>query len=644
MSNISPFAQDRWEYDQEHLFYLEPDLFQVLQRAKPTYLLGSRGTGKTTLLRSLDWRSRLNNESLKPYLDGFPFNGPDGPFVGVYIRLPDIQLNALDQWLGDTEADVNHQLTAAYLDLVWIQELTEALSSLLSLGHLESSPAEEQQAVKRLFERYPATLGRAPVKGRTLHDLQAAVRRLRRLIEVAALSRASVEDIVSQVDFLEGIGSVGRTVGTELVALCVSKKTSKQSWFFKICFDEGEFLTDYQLRVFNTLIRQAATPVLPAIAFLGTPASLTETVYDVRLQSDDRDLIDLGVHFDDPAFRRFAEGVTSVRLAHALGERRGKTLMFSAERILGELDLNRQIGDILSGSEAPLAARLKEAAQEAATKQTTAKNRRAKKGLPYYQAYLQMKLGDPPAASVSTRARRRLDSAKVRKKMVAAYLSICRDLGAEPRYCSADMVFGLSDGCIRDYLKLMDRIFLESGLTVETFALAGSKISDVDQDRAIKAASTAKYQGVVNSGVLSPDETELIIRGVGWLTAFLQSSSPDGAHLRSTERGLFRLTRTQNTTAESDEQRILENIVDAAELSFFKIVEQGSTETVFRIHNSLAPRFGSSYRGAYYETKLEWKNLHEMLGATSEGQSKDIARAIAYGKGDQATLDLFKNG
>jgi len=41
---------------QSHIYYLPKEVFDVLEAPKSVFLLGSRGTGKTTLLHALSWR------------------------------------------------------------------------------------------------------------------------------------------------------------------------------------------------------------------------------------------------------------------------------------------------------------------------------------------------------------------------------------------------------------------------------------------------------------------------------------------------------------------------------------------------------------------------------------------------------------
>jgi type IV secretory pathway ATPase VirB11/archaellum biosynthesis ATPase len=54
MRSQSPFTASRFEYEGKHLYYLPRGLFGQVEQPKPVYVIGSRGTGKTTLLNALD--------------------------------------------------------------------------------------------------------------------------------------------------------------------------------------------------------------------------------------------------------------------------------------------------------------------------------------------------------------------------------------------------------------------------------------------------------------------------------------------------------------------------------------------------------------------------------------------------------------
>ena len=86
MHGQSPFRVNRFELETSHnLYYLQADVFPLLEASKSTYLVGSRGTGKTTLLKALSWEEQLSNPFLREQLKG---DISTRRYIGIYLRVP----------------------------------------------------------------------------------------------------------------------------------------------------------------------------------------------------------------------------------------------------------------------------------------------------------------------------------------------------------------------------------------------------------------------------------------------------------------------------------------------------------------------------------------------------------------------------
>jgi len=122
------------------------------------------------------------------------------------------------------------------------------------------------------------------------------------------------------------------------------------------------------------------------------------------------------------------------------------------------------------------------------------------------------------------------------------------------------------------------------------------------------------------------------------VTAIMQSTSADGSHLRSTERGRFRLTASAQEQAQL--QGALSLIGDAAESGFLRLDEEHASPQHFRVHASLAPAYGFSYRGAYYPVKLDIKDFNRLKSAKTDEDLEKVARTIANNTADADTDDF----
>ncbi len=146
MSGVSPFTANRFEFEGRHLYYLPEDVFRPLEEAAPAYLIGTRGTGKTTLLKALNWENRLYDEHLRNQLGEDPFRAR---YIGVYLKLPKVHIGLIDDWSRDYGP--RHELfVSLFLELLWSELMLEAVAGLLVEGIIEASPREEQQCAASL--------------------------------------------------------------------------------------------------------------------------------------------------------------------------------------------------------------------------------------------------------------------------------------------------------------------------------------------------------------------------------------------------------------------------------------------------------------------------------------------------------------
>ena len=222
--------------------------------------------------------------------------------------------------------------------------------------------------------------------------------------------------------------------------------------------------------------------------------------------------------------------------------------------------------------------------------------------------------------------------------MVAAYLCICNELGFRPRYASEKMLFQLSDNCIRDFLAQMDGLYIRRRTDIDNFVAA--RIPPDEQDQAFRAVSTSKHDFILSSGVSSPNETRWLVDALGELTARLQSGPTIKAALQSTERGVFVLKLPPDNSLRSVKRVIQE----AGEAGFLKLLKAPSGELRFRVHCSLAPFFGFSYRGSYYPVQLQGPILESIYQETSlEKRNELISRLVVTFNEAKDNLTLFGN-
>jgi hypothetical protein len=363
----------------------------------------------------------------------------------------------------------------------------------------------------------------------------------------------------------------------------------------------------------------------------------------MTLQAADRELVLLD-EMTMPDFQDLAVGVSRARVRWQLEE---PSAEFDVAGILGPLSINGLLNLLLSRSVSPDAKALLAKAKEYIRMPFFAEAEEGEettgplpgKHLPVYQAYLVEQLGlIIPSPSGPYWERRRQDSAELRKRMVAAYLSLCHSLSMDVLYASADMVFQLSDNCVRDFLFQIEEIYQQSRCSLKDFLV--QTVSALDQSVALNRASLKKRNSIPRSEIQSPKEIGRIVSGLAMITANIQRTSRDKRHLRSSERGLFRVTFSSRPGSNDGEMRKL--VADAAQAGFLHLEKAEGATWKFRVHTSLAPAFGFSYRGAYYPTVLPPSAIDRLrLAQDDEALEKaveDITRQIQ----DDPTMPLLE--
>jgi hypothetical protein len=631
---------NRFELETSHnLYYLPPDVFPLLEASKSTYLVGSRGTGKTTLMKALSWEEQLSNPFLREQLTG---NIATRRYIGLYLRAPTHQSVSFSKWMPAAASHLKAAVFSLYIDLLWLEGLIDAVTTLCHRRLLRFPAAAEYSVTAGVLTKHPELMSLPDHTGKlTLKRFGALLHSRRRELENYAVSNLTVSPAdLARLFPLGQIGDLGRSVGAAMESLCREHSTvgKGEPWSFKVCLDEAECLDSLHRLVINTAVRLTGAPVSYVVSYVRPIREMTETLIpNLTLQKADREVLQLDEMYDDKAFMRLAEGVSTVRIQHLSGM---KDSTFNTESVLGRLDINALLSGILQASEDPQAQQLLALANELAPRLKTGETgdeEPESNQPPIYQAYIIDRLTLPLPTDASTKERRAQASAELRKRMVAAYLCICSQMNQQVRYAFAEMVLQMSDKCIRDYLDQMHEIFIKAGLEVAAFTT--TQVALDIQDSALKSASKKKKEHIPSSGVGSPAETQRIVDALGQLTARLQTTLRDNRGLRSSERGLFVLN---TNTGESVLEAVRRLLKEAAEAGFLRIVEEGLDQWQFRVHCSLAAAYGFSYRGAYYSTRLR---LPEVVALYQEADSKRRAETIeeigTALSGDLAPLPLF---
>lgn len=585
------FFDDRWEQDRiEHFYYLETAAYRRLSSiAKHAVVKGHRGTGKTTLLKALDWRERISNKHLARALQGKPF--ADG-VVGCFMQIKLMPVDMLDIWLSDSSRTVRFALISTYLRSAWLVEAVDALIGL-NAGLHYCSFADEVDDFASVSETVwtwsaqsldiDSPADRATL---TLENIRFIANEVMRSIRAsAAIGTIAPEVLVAKFD-LQPFAAIVSRLFTQMAAN-LRRLDASSSWIFRVCMDEGEFLSDEWALVVRSLIRETDGPVYLAVSVLQTLGSETRQV-GAELSIDDRELIDLDDRSPEELGALMA-GIVRARFQMiGAGPRR-----FDVKTFLGNPDVDELCRRAVAKSE----------------------NRSAEIQLRALgEAPIRQHLKNVGAIASGAVASRSEQSSGYRKKKTAGYLHLLGAIGINrPFYAGWRIATAMSDNSVRDFLRFL-RYSFEIAVNREDYDgsldeiltfLSKSRLSFDIQDAALERLGRRKLDSIPQN-LTDPGEAEILIRLFGELAhrsdfyAALPLTKPN-----ATRMAVRASPRDGGDPSFDDVKRVL---VRAASYGYIADLRLGNGQVVkFRLNLSLARHLGFSYWKPQYETVVPFR-------------------------------------
>jgi hypothetical protein len=288
--------------------FIAPPYFAKLEIPSPCFLIGGRGTGKTTALRSL----RFDASAARLRTDHVPDDAL--PYLGIYIR---INKNRVRAFKGSelTQDDWNRAF-AHYFNLLCAAELCRLTQWL----------EERNPACKVDLSSPAAALGLAPVRGHQdlLRQVDGALIALEVFVNNPSRTQCPVlSPAEAPIRYFTDALAQTNGAATKLIFCCI---------------DEYENLLDAQQAVLNTYIKHAEPPLSYKIGVRRSGLRNRATIdsQDVLSTPDDYSEIDIG----QEGFDLFARDVVEHRLLRA--RERGVRVADSVDDFLPELALTTE--------------------------------------------------------------------------------------------------------------------------------------------------------------------------------------------------------------------------------------------------------------------------------------------------------------
>lgn len=307
-----------WPLTQFGELFVEPPYLKKLESMRPCFLIGGRGTGKTTTLQSLRFDATLRR------LEGAGLSFGDQTYLGVLVRMNKNRVRAFEgRQLAEEQWG---KLFAHYINLLVCLELVGLARWLESRTETQLQPHHIAQI--------SIDLGLGDV--RSLDALEVEIR-----LGISKL-QLYVNNTSSKNELTISIAEAPLRTAVEVfiaAGLLVSQ-------IVFCCFDEYENLLDYQQSVLNTYIKHASPPLSYKIGVRknGLRSNHTLDADDVLNNPDDFAQIEIA----EEGFDYFAKAVAEQRLAYA--RRQGVRVPERLQTFLEELSLAEE-ASLLGGGE-----------------------------------------------------------------------------------------------------------------------------------------------------------------------------------------------------------------------------------------------------------------------------------------------------
>jgi Cdc6-like AAA superfamily ATPase len=663
MSDWSPFLLTRYEHLTDPVIWLPPTI-DTLESGRSVYLPGSRGTGKTTLLSALSYSARLENRSLRNQLGVDAFSAG---YIGLYMRLPDYITRSLDV----ISEDLRNEGFSLVLELQIVQLLFNALAELRDAGVVKLSFAIEQKMVGDVLDVAGELIAFSERKPDTLRAVATVARRCHQELQ----SRAFGRELSTLRDFpLRQVGGLLQAIAA-IAFRHLQTDEPRKSWRAIICLDEAECLLPWQQIVLNTIVRLAKAPLSFVIAYVTRALDAASTLIpNLRLNNADRTVLQPLEDVSDASYRRFCTEVLNLYLKKAAvgvsgaGEEPLIELQRTdLEALLGPTHINALLEALIRRNQTERSVALLTRAEglrstpffaessalddepvdgeeDEAPRADTPKRTTELIPPPIYQAYLIDTIGfEPPPPSTPRWQRRQQESREIRKKMVAAMLAICDQFKWDVPYVGYHVGYQLSDSCIRDFLDIMH--FLYASTEVDHDVAKFTRQTGIARDRqarALRDASQRKLSVVQDEIPHLQSQVMNLISSLGELLHTLHSDYRSRKVLVTPERGIFLIKLGEPPT--DPQVKAIDYIQRAIDGGAVKLGVREPARLSFTVHHLLAPRYGFSYRGPYYETELDAALLIRCAESESEEERRlctDELIVDVVGRDERFQRNLF---
>mgnify|MGYP000232637634 CR=1 FL=1 len=641
--SINPFQPTKFELENNPNIWLNPRAKKLIDAKKPSFVYGTRGCGKTTLLRSLHTKEILENSVLRNQ-----FNQRKLKWFGAYLQfnhnfqfITEMVLDALGTDLADKNlAEIKRYKTfCAYFEISLLESVIADLLSLESDGMLHFSGEKERKACLEIADLFANVSTKEAQIVSDFGDLRRLLRSLRASF-TAIFDQEKILAVANVVDSFVP-GTLLRIIKDDILGSVHCKALEHgQRLGFMILLDDCESLSKSQQVALNTYLKSNEGVSRWIIAHVRGQYNTSETFLpDTYLNYADRDVSPID-ELSDAEFSDFCENVATLRMKTFLAENSPKEMRPDdnmSMSVFGSHSYNSLVAAAVSGYASDAIREFKQDVE--AYRNTTMSNFKKadqarfnmEKGSTPYVEYVVSEYGKVP---IATLALEKDSIGKLSKRMyrkeAAAYVYACHLCQREPVYAGARFILWASDGNIRDFLDIMADFFddfsgrigsderpLSSAVrSIRRFFNTDTTLGIPLQNDVLKRVSQRSLASITDLKNTSDQYLYRLMAGLAKYVQLLQTDITDPKAVRIPERGVFRVSC--DAVDSSSRQPAFEKTIRRLERDGFLIVKNqenvGNENFIeFRLHKRLSPALGISPKGAYETVILRPLGLSRLL-------------------------------
>lgn len=559
---MNPFTPTKFELEQNPVIWLSKFSKKMKGDMKSNFVSGSRGSGKTTILRSLATETILSDRFLREQHGKAKLR-----WYGQYLKFNrnfQEYTDSLEASLCGRFADeqLSERLFGAYLEISLLKFMLDDAVRLQADGKIHFHGSSEVNACSQLAFLFSDFDWIKIPQLFDFHDALRLVTRIRKKFLEFRTDR-DVEPLVQIIDRFEPCSVLSFIREFVLPSIRTSDVANSAEINLYVLLDDCENLSNSQQIALNSLIKRTEGEVKWVLCFLSERYNITDTnLRNTTLTTDDREVLPLN-EIDEKEFVSFCEKVTNTRIEKFLEVL--KSSHFSnrhtdfriTQKFQSDVSYNSRIARLVDQSTARSVVSFVadvESTRDRLLNFTSKKNRprfNLGKGspLPFVQHAVIEAFGLKVEDYVSDSGQVSLYNT-LRGKQAFAYIAICSKYFPAPIYGGSEYVVAVSDRCIRDYLDVMGAFYdhfasSEDGNFSRSKAISAAlrfwSESAVDvglQDRILKRASLKKIENLKLSKQ-SRSTLENFVFAFGELQAAIEGDYLEWGSIRQSRRGLF---------------------------------------------------------------------------------------------------------